>query len=1237
MPISRRTKRILLITSTLALLIGGLILAVIPILLERWLNQYDLESAFHEATGGAISTGTLKLRVFPAPHLIIPSGKLELPDLVDGRWQEIRIHPAYKSILSGRIRFHKLKVIAPDVQLKAALVSETEGSAETAMGHLTAMHLHQMQTAAFRKLGNALQWLVSHAPQARVQVRQGRLHLTQTPLLPAFSFHDIDARLILPPDALEIDLDCKSSLFRTLRVAGVVDAGSLAGQLTLWFNRLDAERLSGITGLDRALDRIDGFLSGHMTVDLMGPSKIESQLSFRLPNLVLQRLEAPLTVQNAFIDGNVRLDETTFRFDLNRLYTAQPRLDLTGHFQMGGDLSGLRLHLVGSQIDVAQAREATLALVGDSPSAVKIFDVLRAGHVPWISWRTEGRQLGDLSVFRNMKLTGEMQNGELYIPAVDLQLTDVNGIADIADEVLRGEGLSARETTTRGRNGKLWLDFEPDEIPFFLEIDTHLHDVGRLPPRLIEWVDNIAFQNELRRLSEVRGEARGIMILDSRKGEGLEVTADVAQCQLALNYDRLPWEISIDKGLVLYTNDRVALDQMSGRIGSSTFRDLKARVDLEGETWLQIDSTRAVVDLETVMPWLMSQKALASAAGPYRVSGGSATIASLSLQGPFGTPSRWSFKTRAQIDQLTVAADTLPGPLNFSNLQLRADEHSLNAQKAELKVLDAKVTGSARTAFAAGRLRAYDLAFKGTLGRKTDKWINDLFEEEADFYLTQAPVTLSEARVRWARSKPFSGFADFTTSKGVRVLLSQEIEPKAYRKERAEIHDDEAVAIISLDRQPGQLDFGFEGKLTAKTLDRLLLRNPFPSGRLRGDFQMTLVPEAPERSTARGHLTAANIRLPLDIDHKIHLSQLQLSAEDKQLKIAPAAFLVDGNWHTLEGGIGLASKRYHVDLVHEGAYFNLPTSDEPQSDDESEDGSSQLERLLGLPIDGKIHSRLSALKWGEQQWVPLQTTTVMTPGQWVVELDEAGLCGINTTGTVVLTKDNVSVDLKHEARDRQLSPALSCLLGKPDLIDGRFKFKGRLKGSGSPETLKQSLEGRFRLNAKDGRIYRFDLLGRILAAINLTELVRGKKSDLMGEGLAYRKIEIEARLKDRQLALEKALIDGASAEIAAKGTLDLEEDEIDLLVMVAPLKTVDALVKFTPVINTWLEGTLVSIPVKISGQKDDPRITPLAPTAVGSSLWNLLKNTVQLPIKLVEPLFEDEDEEENEGKESPSP
>ena len=1230
MPISPRAKRILAVTAASIILVVSILLVVIPLLLERWLNQYDLQSAFHEATGGSISAGAFELRVFPAPHLIVPAGKVNLPELVSGNWQEIKIHPAFKALLAGQIRFRKIRILRPDVQLRTTSLPQVHGQTAVAWGRLQTEHLRQRLGEAFHQMDGVLQWLMTHSPEARVRIRDGRLDWAGAPENAPPVFHDIDANLTLPPDALLIELDCKSSLMRALRLTGHLDAGAQGGELTFWFKDLDAEKISTAAGLKRPGDRIAGLLSGHMALNLKGPEKIESHLSFRLPRLLLQRLEKPLIVQNIFVDSNLTIDATKIKFDLDRLFAQQPNLNITGHAQAGGGVPGLRIHLVGSQIDVAEARQATLALIGDSENAVAIFDVLRAGNVPWISWRTEGISIGDLGVFRNMKLTGEMESGELYIPAADLPLTDVNGIADIVDGALSGMDVSARNLKTTGRKGKLWIDFEPDNIPFFLEIETEMKDVGSLPPRLIQWVDNAPLQEELKRLSRVQGEARGTMILDSRRGEGLEVTVDVVQCRLAADYDRVPWEIAIDQGQVQYTAGRIAVDQMQGRIGDSSFSTLKARVDFDHESRLHIDALQASVDLQTLIPWLASFEALAPLAKKYRTAGDKGAITSLKLHGPFFNPGRWDYRLTGNIDRLSLEADVLPGRLQFINTRLIADEKTLNIENTGLRLLDTDVTANGQSAFQDGQIQSFAVQFRGTVGHRVDKWLNDLFEADADRYLTQTPLKVSDTTFAWARGKPFRLSADFTTSKGVQVILTEEWRPKISRQGRYNFIDGDLRANVSLARESDQLAVAFEGSLSSNTLSRVFKTKHFRSGRLKGDFRAVILPRQPSRSTASGHLKVINVSLPPTMDHQIHLSQVHLTAEGNRLQIASAAFLVDNSWHTLEGEIKLAADRYHLNLQHEGAYYELPITEATPSDAKP----NNLEKLLNQPIDGEIRSRLSALKWGDRRWIPLHTRTVLTPGRWTIAVDEAALCGIQTTGTVVLEPEKTTIDLQHEARDLALNSTMSCMLGKPDLIDGRFKLKGRLSGEAPLNELRRSLDGQFKFKAKDGRIYRFDILGRILAAINLTELVRGKKSDLMGEGLAYRRIDIKAKLDDGVLTLDEAVIDGASAEIAAEGELDLGRDEIDLIVLVAPLKTVDALIKFTPIINTWLEGTLVSIPVRVSGDIHDPLITPMSPTAVGSRLFNLLKNTVQLPIKLVEPLFE-EDEDKADDADAP--
>ncbi|HUV77924.1 MAG TPA: hypothetical protein VMW06_07690, partial [Desulfobacterales bacterium] len=49
--------------------------------------------------------------------------------------------------------------------------------------------------------------------------------------------------------------------------------------------------------------------------------------------------------------------------------------------------------------------------------------------------------------------------------------------------------------------------------------------------------------------------------------------------------------------------------------------------------------------------------------------------------------------------------------------------------------------------------------------------------------------------------------------------------------------------------------------------------------------------------------------------------------------------------------------------------------------------------------------------------------------------------------------------------------------------------------------------------------------------------------------------------------------------------------------------------------------SLISIPVRIEGDLNNPRVTPISPTAVGSGLLGIMKRTLRLPVKMIEPVF----------------
>lgn len=122
------------------------------------------------------------------------------------------------------------------------------------------------------------------------------------------------------------------------------------------------------------------------------------------------------------------------------------------------------------------------------------------------------------------------------------------------------------------------------------------------------------------------------------------------------------------------------------------------------------------------------------------------------------------------------------------------------------------------------------------------------------------------------------------------------------------------------------------------------------------------------------------------------------------------------------------------------------------------------------------------------------------------------------------------------------------------------------------------------------------------------------------EGLAYKLITIRASLLDGKLIINEATLDGPTLQMAAQGKLDLTNQGINATVLVAPLRTVDRIINLIPLARYILAGTLVTVPVKVSGDLKDPKVTALSPSAIGSELLAIMERTLHLPFHIINPL-----------------
>jgi hypothetical protein len=278
---------------------------------------------------------------------------------------------------------------------------------------------------------------------------------------------------------------------------------------------------------------------------------------------------------------------------------------------------------------------------------------------------------------------------------------------------------------------------------------------------------------------------------------------------------------------------------------------------------------------------------------------------------------------------------------------------------------------------------------------------------------------------------------------------------------------------------------------------------------------------------------------------------------------------------------------------------------------------------------------LGYFKYGEYTWKPLYANISLDHDTVEVTVTEANVCGISTPGVAGVTPQGISLDFRLACRDQEPGTIFACLLDSDVGMTGSLDLAGEIMSRAKPEDLVQSLRGNFEFLARDGRIYRSKVLLKILAFVNVTEIFRGKYPDLGKDGFAYDSFTLKADLQEGKLILKEAILDGALMELVGQGEVDFMAEKINLTVLVAPLKTVDFVVKKIPLVRNILGGTLIAIPVRLRGDLTNPTVTPFSPSAVSSELTGIMKRAFRLPIKVIHP-FRSGTEEKEEGSQGMS-
>jgi len=1160
---------------------------------------------FTRRTGLSMSVQHAGLILFPRPKIVASQVKMEVPENASGTVKTLGMVLSINLFSKRKVDLSSLEIEAPDVTFHL--------QKETKQDKPSAFTLAQIDETILSLL--TLTARIPGATDIRVKVVNGCLRLFNNQDAGPW-FSDIQGILDLGTDNLRMDITCASSLWGKMDVSSTV-------------NRKEAKASGQIDLTDCMPQKIIDFFmpnagfrietSGlNLTTDFTTDALNGLSFGFKsnLSSLGIDFHQKKIQAKGIGLKGNVNILAGDAHISIDNLAFNYPGLTLSGNLNVHKNSPRIGLSLEGNNIEVDSVRKEMLTFFEDQDKVQKVFAVLRDGYIPAMTISARADSLAEIRKLDSWIIKVHMINGNIFIPKADLDLKTVTGDVVIAERVLTGDNLSATLDDTRGYGGKLTLGFPVKNAPFHLDIALEA-DLSQLPPILKKFVKHKGFIREIDLISAFEGRAKGKLILGENTSR-IRPRVEVDGFQATGKYGRIPFPVTLSGNRFQYFGKTISLEKVKGKIGDSSFSGLSGTIDWTREPELHVTSGQAGIDIDEVYPWLASYDKFPLSKSAVKRMGGRINVNRAKITGPIGRLQDFTYDIAGDVIGLTGFHPSIEGPIQIQkgSFLLFEDGRSqqLTLKDARVAVLDASMEVSGDLTEWERGIRS-DIQLNGNLGHISNQWISEIIHLPAELTLC-SPLTVSRGKLVYHHGAGVSFKGLITIQNGPEISLGVHRDPEKFKLEDLSIKDTESQAVLNITSQKNALDLNYSGFMSPGTVNRLFAKNNKPRGQIEGDFHIHMPLDHPWQSSVEGKLLGRGLFIPRRNKLPVDLIDFDISAGDNRLNVQSARLTWRQHVLDLKGEAVFSTDKLSLNM-------DLLTGELDWEEIKQDFGKLQnffTERRTddrqAFPLDGMLNIKADSMTLVPYTWYPFHTEIFFGNGDVEINVKQANLCSIATAGVIRINHEDVSLDFKLDAEDRQLSPILGCFFNKETAMNGRFSLKGVITGRGKGDHFDQHTQGTIELSAIDGRIFSDSVLAQILTYLNVTEGLWGKLPSIGQEGIGYHSITVKGVIQNGVLKVTEGVMDGDAMEIVGLGKVDIANRQLDIVLLLAPLKTIDRIVKRIPIVGRILGGSLVSIPVKVTGEVTNPKITTLAPSEIGAGMIRMLERIVQFPIDI---------------------
>ncbi len=181
--------------------------------------------------------------------------------------------------------------------------------------------------------------------------------------------------------------------------------------------------------------------------------------------------------------------------------------------------------------------------------------------------------------------------------------------------------------------------------------------------------------------------------------------------------------------------------------------------------------------------------------------------------------------------------------------------------------------------------------------------------------------------------------------------------------------------------------------------------------------------------------------------------------------------------------------------------------------------------------------------------------------------------------------------------------------GRP-LLTGQMDLEGHIYGKDD------SINGSLVLHAKDGEIGKYRIVSQIFSLLNVYKIIQNRDTDFLSSNFTYNSLSSTFAIKDGIVSFHDFSLSSNSIQLSAVGKYSLKTNNLDAVLGVEPLESVDKTLSIIPILGWVLtgdKGRLIVVTMKAQGPIYDPKVQIAPIKTVSNAVVRPLLRTLKLP------------------------